>query len=96
MEIASAPSTTVTARAAGLRRGFETLDAETRIDSLPVEGEVPAWLTGSLVRTGPAKFEAGGREMRLGDPAVVDAEAVEHRQPVEPVPLLPAGARGRR
>lgn len=62
MEIASAPTTH--GAGAGLQRGFETLDVETRIDSLPVEGEIPGWLTGSLIRTGPAKFEAGGREMR--------------------------------
>ena len=65
MEIASAPSESTTAGggpAYGL--GFETLEEETRIDSLPVEGEIPAWLTGSLIRTGPAKFEVGERSMR--------------------------------
>jgi carotenoid cleavage dioxygenase-like enzyme len=29
--------------------------------ALPVEGTLPAWLGGSLIRTGPAKFEVGGR-----------------------------------
>ena len=47
----------------GVELGFETLDDETRIDSLPVEGELPIWLTGSLLRTGPAKFEVGERGM---------------------------------
>ncbi|RWN36958.1 carotenoid oxygenase family protein [Mesorhizobium sp.] len=39
--------------------GFTTLEQE--VDQLPlqVEGELPAWLTGSLIRTGPAKFEVG-------------------------------------
>ena len=27
--------------------------------SLPIEGALPSWLTGSLIRTGPAKFEVG-------------------------------------
>lgn len=61
MEIASAPPSTAD-RAAALR-GFETLADETRIDSLPVEGELPVWLTGSLLRTGPAKFEVGETAM---------------------------------
>ncbi len=58
MEIASATSST------GYGLGFETLEDETRIDSLPVEGELPPWLAGSLLRTGPAKFEVGERRMR--------------------------------
>jgi carotenoid cleavage dioxygenase-like enzyme len=48
----------------GYGRGFETLEEETRIEALPVEGEVPAWLGGSLLRTGPARFEVGGRGLR--------------------------------
>jgi beta,beta-carotene 9',10'-dioxygenase len=45
------------------RLGFQTLDSEIEVDSLPVEGEVPGWLAGSLLRTGPAKFEAGERSL---------------------------------
>lgn len=45
------------------RLGFQTLESEVTLDSLPVEGEVPAWLAGSLLRTGPAKFEAGERAL---------------------------------
>ena len=41
--------------------GFRTLDNETSIDSLSVRGTVPPWLTGTLVRVAPAKFEVGGR-----------------------------------
>jgi carotenoid cleavage dioxygenase-like enzyme len=37
--------------------GFCTLDSETNVDDLPVRGTVPPWLTGTLLRTGPAKFE---------------------------------------
>lgn len=39
--------------------GFVTLDAEIRIDDLPVHGTIPAWLQGTLLRNGPAKFEVG-------------------------------------
>src|SRR5437868_5314675 len=45
----------------GYRTGFATLDAETEVDSLPVEGAIPSWLSGMLLRNGPAKFEVGGR-----------------------------------
>jgi beta,beta-carotene 9',10'-dioxygenase len=44
--------------------GFATQDEETAFHSLPVEGELPAWLSGSLLRTGPAKFEVGEQSMR--------------------------------
>ena len=47
----------------GSALGFETLEEETRVDALPVEGEMPGWLHGSLLRTGPAKFEVGERQM---------------------------------
>jgi beta,beta-carotene 9',10'-dioxygenase len=39
--------------------GFTTLASETDIAELPVRGTVPEWLTGALVRTGPARFEVG-------------------------------------
>jgi carotenoid cleavage dioxygenase-like enzyme len=42
-------------------KGFESLEEELTLDSLSVAGELPAWLSGSLLRTGPAKFEAGHR-----------------------------------
>lgn len=40
--------------------GFRSLDEEVQDRKLPVEGEIPEWLSGSLVRNGPGKFEAGG------------------------------------
>ncbi len=43
-------------------KGFESLEEEVVLDSLPVTGELPGWLSGSLLRTGPAKFEAGRRQ----------------------------------
>jgi beta,beta-carotene 9',10'-dioxygenase len=57
MEIA-APATSTASR------GFESLNQETRIDSLPVRGTLPSWLQGSLLRTGPAKWEVGEQAMR--------------------------------
>lgn len=44
--------------------GFSTLTQEISCDRLPVQGTVPAWLAGSLLRTGPAKFEVGQRTYR--------------------------------
>jgi beta,beta-carotene 9',10'-dioxygenase len=48
----------------GLTAGFESLEDEVRVDRLPLEGRLPDWLQGSLVRTGPAKWEVGDRTMR--------------------------------
>ncbi|GAB3641348.1 carotenoid oxygenase family protein [Spirosoma arcticum] len=39
--------------------GLETQPNEITIDQLPVRGKLPAWLTGALLRTGPAQFEVG-------------------------------------
>jgi len=39
--------------------GFTTLSSETSVNDLPVRGAIPAWLKGTLIRTGPAKFEVG-------------------------------------
>ena len=41
--------------------GWTTLASETNLE-LPVRGVVPAWLTGTLVRTGPARFEVGDKK----------------------------------
>jgi beta,beta-carotene 9',10'-dioxygenase len=48
----------------GYVAGFETLHDEVELDSLSIEGEIPAWLSGTLLRNGPAKYEAGGRSFR--------------------------------
>ena len=58
MHVTAAPATVAPTK------GFETLESEVRVDSLPVTGSLPEWLTGSLIRTGPAKFEVGPRSMR--------------------------------
>ncbi len=53
-----------TATTPAFAQGFTTLNDETEVGALPVVGEVPPWLAGSLLRTGPAKFEAGERALR--------------------------------
>ena len=45
--------------------GFATQESEESVvEQLPIEGELPDWLTGSLLRIGPAKFEAGDTQVR--------------------------------
>ena len=46
------------------KQGLTTLEGEFQIDSLRVSGRLPPWLSGSLVRNGPAKFEAGAQKYR--------------------------------
>ena len=46
------------------RQGFKTLHDEVEADALPVSGTLPPWLRGTLVRNGPARFEAGEQHMR--------------------------------
>ena len=41
--------------------GFQSLDEEVTDRKLPVDGEIPSWLSGSLIRNGPGTFEAGGQ-----------------------------------
>jgi beta,beta-carotene 9',10'-dioxygenase len=45
------------------RLGFKSQDQETSVDRLPVTGQLPEWLTGSLVRVTPALLEVGGRRV---------------------------------
>lgn len=45
-------------------QGLRDLEHETSVDSLALEGELPSWLEGSLIRTGPAKWEIGSKNMR--------------------------------
>ena len=51
-------------RTARYALGFSTLDREVSGIFLPVEGALPLWLGGSLIRTGPAKFEVGHQSYR--------------------------------
>jgi beta,beta-carotene 9',10'-dioxygenase len=50
---------TATTTGAAPTLGFATLEHEVATDALALTGELPAWLRGSLLRTGPAKFEVG-------------------------------------
>ncbi len=59
--------------------GFSTLEHEVVVDALPLSGELPTWLSGSLLRTGPAKFEIGGHHMRHW----FDGLAMLHRFTIE-------------
>jgi carotenoid cleavage dioxygenase-like enzyme len=40
------------------------LEQEVSLPSLPISGQLPVWLQGTLIRNGPAKFEIGGKRMR--------------------------------
>ncbi len=62
MSISAAPSTSP--KLSPYTHGFSTLEHEVVVDALPLSGELPAWLSGSLLRTGPAKFEIGEQRMR--------------------------------
>jgi beta,beta-carotene 9',10'-dioxygenase len=54
---------TLTAAPATYRKGFETQLEEIQLDELEVTGAVPPWLSGTLVRNGPARYEVGERTM---------------------------------
>src|SRR3954454_20201826 len=46
---------------ATIAKGWETLDEEVVLDDVAVDGELPLWLEGTLVRNGPARFDEGQR-----------------------------------
>ncbi len=46
------------------RPGFETQDQEIQLGSVPVQGTLPSWLSGTLVRVTPAQFEVDGTAYR--------------------------------
>jgi beta,beta-carotene 9',10'-dioxygenase len=52
-----------TAEPVGARLGFTTLASEVDDAELEVRGTLPDWLTGTLVRNGPARFEIGGKRL---------------------------------
>lgn len=58
------PALQPSATAAPRALGFRTLESELTADELELAGTLPVWLAGSLLRTGPAKFEVGSRQMR--------------------------------
>ncbi len=71
------PQATAGQVGAGYAKGFESLgrEHEVRVGELPLRGSLPGWLVGSLVRTGPARFEAGDRSFRHW----FDGQAMLHR-----------------
>ncbi|HEU4973906.1 MAG TPA: carotenoid oxygenase family protein [Baekduia sp.] len=54
---------TVARTTADPRLGFADQTEELRVDSLPVTGEVPAWLTGALIRVTPAQMDFARRSV---------------------------------
>lgn len=44
--------------------GLTALDDEITVDELPIEGEIPSWLSGNLLRTGPATWDVGSTALR--------------------------------
>ena len=57
------------------RLGYRSQSSELDLADVPVRGTVPPWLGGSLVRTGPALYEAGGRTVNHW----FDGQAMLHR-----------------
>lgn len=70
------------------RVGFESCDVEHDDVELTVEGSLPDWLSGALLRNGPGKFEPGDAQSHEESPAVRagseatrepgDSESFEH------------------
>lgn len=71
------PSADTSRGATGYAKGFESLDREheVRVEQLPLTGELPDWLQGSLIRTGPARFEVAERSYNHW----FDGQAMLHR-----------------
>ena len=44
--------------------GLSTLEQEIILEQLPIQGEIPPWLNGSLFRNGPSKFEVVNQQYR--------------------------------
>ncbi len=63
----------------GPQAGYETLSSEVDLAHLPVEGAMPPWLKGSLLRNGPALFEDRERSVRHW----FDGQAMLHRFAIE-------------
>lgn len=58
------PTGAPSAGAAPYRAGLATLPDAWVLDALPVEGRIPTWLEGTLLRNGPGRFEVGGVSYR--------------------------------
>jgi beta,beta-carotene 9',10'-dioxygenase len=60
---ASASTTEAASSVFPATAGFADLRDEVNIASLPLTGQLPAWLTGSLVRVAPAQWDVGERTL---------------------------------
>ena len=60
---AGAEAAIAASRQAAYAAGFTSLTSEIDLPHVPIEGDVPRWLSGALLRTGPALFEIGGRQL---------------------------------
>lgn len=63
----------------GPQLGYRSLTTEAEVSALEVQGAIPAWLGGTLLRNGPALFEYGERTVRHW----FDGQAMLHRFTVE-------------
>lgn len=65
LTIAGSPALRAAAAAArpDYATGFRSLTEEVRLPHVPVEGELPRWLRGVLLRNGPALFEIGEQKL---------------------------------
>ena len=59
----SASALEATTRAVSAAAGFADLRDEVNVGSLPLTGQLPAWLQGSLVRVAPAQWDVGERTL---------------------------------
>src|SRR5205809_6767929 len=59
--------------------GLTNLDDEIAVEELDLEGELPAWLAGSLLRTGPARWDLGEQTVNHW----FDGLAVLHRVTID-------------
>jgi beta,beta-carotene 9',10'-dioxygenase len=57
----SAATAQAKSKRAAYALGFTSFTDEVRIPHVPVEGKLPSWLGGTLLRNGPAKFEVGSQ-----------------------------------
>ena len=62
--------------------GFTSLNDEFSLDPLEASGKIPEWLSGILVRTGPAKFETAKRKLNHWFDGFAMLHAFEFKQGV--------------
>jgi beta,beta-carotene 9',10'-dioxygenase len=73
------PTSSAAEHSSAAALGYSTLEQELVVDELELQGKLPSWLGGSLLRTGPAKFEVGEDRMKHW----FDGLAMLHRFTIE-------------